>query len=141
MLPEREVARLLAGVDLFEDLPPKLLTEVARAAKVVEHDDGAVVMRERESGYALHVIVDGAAVVTVGGAARSRLEKGCCFGELSLIDDRPRSATVTAEGGLRTVTLTKPAFRGLLLEPEFAHRVMVGLTTRLRAAEAAPAHA
>ena len=135
MVPDRELEALLAGVYLFEGLPAPLLAQVARAAKVVDHADGARIMREGERGYALHVIVEGQAQATVGGIDRDVLGPGRYFGELSLIDDRPRSATVTALGPLRTITLTKPEFRGLLLEPEVAHRVMVGLAGRLREVE------
>jgi CRP-like cAMP-binding protein len=71
---------------------------------------GTVVIREGESGDRFHVIVEGTAAVTVRGVPRPALHAGECFGEIALVRDIPRTATITAEQPLHTLTLGRPEF-------------------------------
>ena len=67
-------------------------------------------MREGEAGDHFHVIVNGTAAVSVRGAPRPMLGAGDCFGEIALLRDIPRTATVTAEQPLRTLAFGREQF-------------------------------
>jgi CRP-like cAMP-binding protein len=67
-------------------------------------------VREGEVGYHFHIIVDGSAAVSVRGAPRPSLARGDCFGEIALLRDVPRTATITAEQPLRTLALGREEF-------------------------------
>jgi CRP-like cAMP-binding protein len=69
-----------------------------------------VVIREGEPGDYFYVIVDGTATVTVRGVPRPALHAGDCFGEIALLRDIPRTATITAQQPLRTLTLDRQEF-------------------------------
>lgn len=132
---EEAVGRL-GKVDLFEGLPTGVLLKVAMLGEERTFDPGTAMVREGESGGGLFVIFEGEAWVTVGGQERARLSAGDYFGEISLLDDEPRSATVTAHGTVRAFSLPSFTFRPLLEEHfEVADRVILRLCQRLRAAE------
>jgi CRP-like cAMP-binding protein len=67
-------------------------------------------MREGDAGDDFHVIADGSAAVTVRGVPRTVLGAGDCFGEIALLRDSPRTATVVAAQPLRTLALNRQAF-------------------------------
>src|SRR5262249_29008980 len=71
---------------------------------------GAVVIREGEPGDHFYLIVEGSAAVSVHGAPRPSLRRGDCFGEIALLRDIPRTATITAEQPLRTLALGREEF-------------------------------
>ena len=129
----RRAAPLLASVPLFAELPRRQLLEVARVAELRRYPDGSLVVRSGVRGTAFHVIVAGRAqAVTPGGHARE-LESGDGFGELSLLDGAPRSATVRALDGLLTLRIARPDFMRLLSEePTIAVGVLRGLVALVR---------
>jgi CRP-like cAMP-binding protein len=69
-----------------------------------------VVIREGEAGHEFHLIVEGSAAVSARGAPLALLQRGDCFGEIALLRDTPRIATVTAEQPLRTLALGRKEF-------------------------------
>jgi CRP-like cAMP-binding protein len=140
MADDKELIQLVKSVYLFSELPPKTVKQVVKAAKLVEHADRKVILREGDTGYGMHIVVEGTAQVSVAGEPKAILGRGSYFGELALIDGRPRTATVTAAGPLRTLALAQPAFRVFLREPSVALRMMAGLTGRLREAQDALTH-
>lgn len=73
-------------------------------------DAGEVVMAEGEAGDRFHLIADGNAAVSVEGVVRATLGVGDGFGEIALLRDIPRTATVTAVGPLRTFSLVRDEF-------------------------------
>jgi CRP-like cAMP-binding protein len=100
---------------------------------------GEVVIRAGDPGDAFYVIVRGRAGVAGKNLSRT-LREGDYFGEMALIDNGPRSATVIAVDELRTIVIPKSAFLTLLVrEPAFARRIMSSLAKRVRALERAPA--
>jgi CRP/FNR family cyclic AMP-dependent transcriptional regulator len=99
---------------------------------------GEIVIRAGEPADAFYVIVRGRAGVAGKNLSRT-LREGDYFGEIALIDDGPRSATVVAVDELRTIVIPKSAFLTLLVrEPGFARRIMAGVAKRVRALEQAP---
>lgn len=130
------VAEVLRRTDLFAAVGRKGLTSIAKQAKVVQHSSGAVIAQEGGGAAAFHVIVAGAASVHVKGRARPELGVGDYFGEVSLIDGKPRSATVVATSPLTTVSLASWDFRPILKsDPGVAVGLLAVMCDRLRAAE------
>jgi CRP-like cAMP-binding protein len=134
-----DLTQMLAAVDIFREVPPKMLKRIADSGKVVDFAPGHEVTTGGSHGVAFHLVTDGSAEVEVGGRPRGTLRPGQGFGEISLIDGLPRSATVRAgDGGLQTFALSAWEFRPLLEEnPTVAYALLKGLCARLRAAEAA----
>jgi len=89
-----------------------------------------VVMGEGEPGDHFYLIVGGSAAVSVQGAPRPPLHRGDCFGEISLLRDIPRTATVTAQQPLSTLTLGREEFL----------TAVTGNSTSMAAADALAAH-
>ncbi|WP_139980340.1 cyclic nucleotide-binding domain-containing protein [Nocardioides litoris] len=127
----------LAAIPLFAGLSKKQRGRLLDAGRTVVHHDGHEISREGEGALALHVVLDGKAVVSVGGEVRRALGPGDYFGEISLIDGRPRSASVVADGQLQTLAVPYVAFQSLLdADPGVARALLVLLCERLREAEA-----
>src|SRR5436190_24378351 len=113
MEPEERAAHL-KKVLLFEDLSDKEIKKVAESAKKVEHPEGKMIAEEGKEGFAFQLIVDGHAEVTVAGTGMRTLGPGDYFGEIALIDQGPRTATVTATEPVTTLALSAWTFRGMI---------------------------
>jgi CRP-like cAMP-binding protein len=125
----------LRKVPLFSACSARELRAIAGVVKEVKHPEGTIVATEGDPGVGLFVIVDGEAVVTIGGKRMAVLRSGDFFGEIALLDGGPRSATVTARSDLRLLGLTEWVFRGLLQEhPSIAVKTLEAMAGRLRAA-------
>jgi CRP/FNR family transcriptional regulator, cyclic AMP receptor protein len=111
----------LAAIPLFSHLSRNRLLSILRSTKPVEFPAGAVIVREGEAGTGFYVITKGTASVSVGGLERATLTSGAYFGEVSVIDGGPRSATITATTPVSTLELTSAALRSVLdREPDVA---------------------
>jgi len=128
---------LLRDVALFSACSKRELGHIASLVEEIEVPEGKVLMREGELGRELFVIVDGTANVAVGKKKRvARLGPGWTFGEVSLLDRGPRSATVTAHTDMHLLVLTARAFSTILEEsPSFSRKILKAMARRLRAAE------
>jgi Cyclic nucleotide-binding domain len=101
---------LLRNLPMFAPLPLAVTELLAAETEPRQFPVGAVVMREGEAGDHFHLIIDGSAAVSVQGVPRPSLHRGDCFGEIALLRDIPRTATVTAEKPLRTLALGREEF-------------------------------
>ena len=100
------VADELKRVPLFSGLSQRQLKQLARGFREREVKSGTPVIREGEkSGNSFFVIVDGAATASVGGNEVRKLGPGDHFGELALISERVRGATVTADEPMRCLVM------------------------------------
>jgi len=125
---------LLAHVDLFAELTPAELRKVAALAKPMEFATGEAVTEEGTAGGRFHLIESGRVKVVVGGRTRATLGADDYFGELSLIDGEPRSASVIAAEPLRTWSIAEWNFRPLLkTQGSISYKLLVMLCQRLRA--------
>lgn len=122
----------LKRAPLFEDLSRKELTELARMTEDVDLAAGKVLCREGDSGSEFFVIMEGEAEVTKAGKTLATRGGGEFFGEIALIEDIPRTATVTATTPLRFFVLRRQRFLRLLDEqPAIERKVMRALAKRL----------
>jgi CRP/FNR family cyclic AMP-dependent transcriptional regulator len=101
MASDPATVKALGATDLFSGLSKRSLEAVAASARTVQHPTGKQITAEGGSGVGFHLITDGTAIITVGDIERGRIGPGRYFGEISLIDGGPRSATVTAETPVR----------------------------------------
>lgn len=146
-MSNRELTATLAEVDLFRGLSHRVLSHIADSGSSAEYAEGTAVIVQGDSvtgfkafspaGVEMHVVLDGAARVLVNGEEVNRLTEGDYFGELSLIDGRPRSADIVADaGGLTTFALSRWTFEDLLdKHPEVAVPMLRVLCSRLRNVE------
>jgi CRP-like cAMP-binding protein len=122
----------LKKAPLFEGLSKKELAEVARITDDLQLSEGAVLCKEGTIGQEFFVIVDGTAEVTRKGKKVAVRGGGDFFGEIALLTDTKRTATVKATTPLRCFVLTRRDFRRLLDEtPSVERKVMTALAERL----------
>ena len=119
-------APLLAG------LSRKELTALAMMTEDMELDKGRVLCREGQRGEEFFIVMEGEVEVSRGGKKLRTLGSGGFFGEIALVEDLPRTATVTASTGIRFFVLTRRSFLRLLDEkPAVERKVMRSLARRL----------
>jgi len=127
----------LEEVNLLEGCSRRQLRAIARISEIVEVPAGTVLSRYGQPGEEFFVILDGHARVEVSPRKRSRLAPGQYFGEMSLLDGGPRSATVIAETPLRLLVIKRRDFSTLLREAtDLTQSLLVTLSRRVRHAEA-----
>jgi CRP/FNR family cyclic AMP-dependent transcriptional regulator len=123
----------LQSIELFSGLDKKDLRALANSFKEVEFQPGDDIVGEDKGGVGFFIIADGEATVTVRGEERARLGPGDHFGEIALIDEGARTATVTAATPLRAHGLTSWAFRPLVEHnPTIAWKLLQVMAKRLR---------
>jgi CRP-like cAMP-binding protein len=127
----------LKTIPLFAELTDKQLSSVSHQLRAVEQPEGAEVMCRGAGGVGFMIILEGEAEVTNPKGRTHKLGPGDYFGEMALLDDGGRSATVTALTDLHLVTIPEWSFKPFLLEyPQVAYRLLQTLTRRVREAEA-----
>lgn len=127
---------LLRRVPLFADFEKGDLERLARSFKERIFDAGHTVAEEGKGGAGFFVIESGEASVSVRGEERAKLGPGDYFGEIALIDDGARSATITADSELHCYGLVSWEFRPLVeSSASIAWQLLETLAKRLRAAQ------
>jgi CRP-like cAMP-binding protein len=127
---------LLRNVSLFSDLDEKDLRSLADEFSERRFSAGDTVSLEGEGGLMFFVVDGGEATVEVHGQEVAKLGPGSSFGEIALIDRRPRTATVTATTELRTFGLPVFVFRPFVeARPDVAWKLLEAMADRLATAE------
>jgi len=133
VLRRNEKAELLKRVPLFADCSRGELEEIAQLADEIDLAEGKELTRLGESGREFFVLLEGEADVSQDGRSINTLGAGDFFGEIALVEDTPRTATVTATTPVRVLVITDRAFRKLLGEqPELQRKVLVALAERVK---------
>jgi CRP/FNR family transcriptional regulator, cyclic AMP receptor protein len=130
----------LRRAPLFEGLSKKELTLLARVSEDMELAAGTVLCKEGDLGHEFFVIVDGETEVTRKGRKLASRSGGDFVGEIALLEEVPRTATVKAKTPLRVFVLTSRDFHHLLEEsPQVERKVLRALAKRVAALAADPA--
>jgi CRP/FNR family transcriptional regulator, cyclic AMP receptor protein len=128
-----EIIATLQTIPLFNGCTKKELASISRIVHHQEFPAGHSIVVQGREGAGLHVIIEGTVKVEVDGRSRRKLGPGSFFGEIALLDNGPRTATVTAETPLRTLSIVSWQFRGILEEqPKLAIRMLEDVCRRLR---------
>ncbi len=132
---------LLRRVSLFGSCTLKELRAVASLVDEIEVPEGEVLAREGATGKEFFVIAQGTAEVSRQGAQVASLGPGSFFGEISLLDGGPRTATIRATTPMHLLVVDSPSLSRLLNEtPSVALKMLRELARRLRAAEDSALH-
>jgi CRP/FNR family cyclic AMP-dependent transcriptional regulator len=126
-------AELLSTARLFDGIDADGMDQVAAVAVQVDFPADHVIARQGEIGTGFFVIVTGAVKVVRGGATIATLGPGDFFGELSVLDGRPRIAQVIADAPTTCLALATWDFEAVLLDqPKVTLAILRGLAARLR---------
>jgi CRP-like cAMP-binding protein len=131
---ERDWAEVLGALPLFARLSKRQLRGLAKHAKVADYSPGEPIVQRGARGDSFYLMLEGRASV-LGKSARA-LGPGDFFGEIALLDGGPRSRTVKATTGVRTMRLPRRAFvKALEDDPRIGLAIMEELAGRLRRLE------
>ena len=132
-MPDDHRLSLLATVPLFQSLDPSQLQRLANLAGDVHAADGDVLMRQGETGDEFFVVATGHVIIEREGQRLARLGPGDFFGEIALIDGRPRTATAIADGDAHLLVLDHGQFDELFDDfPELGRPIARALVDRIR---------
>ena len=119
---------------MFRGLGREELMAIANSSKEMAFAKGDAMVREGESGLGFYLILEGRAVVKTKGKELTRLGRGSFFGEMSLLDDQPRSADVVAEEPTKCRVLLRWNFWSAVSKnPKIARAMLQEMARRLRA--------
>jgi len=122
---------------LFQGLPDSEVRSIEKQLKIVKHPAGHEIVLRGEGGVGFMVITDGSVTVKTGQGKTRKLAEGDSFGEMALLDQEGRSATVKADTDVTLATIPEWNFKPFLKEhPEVAYRLLQTLSRRIRQAEA-----
>jgi CRP-like cAMP-binding protein len=134
VLRKNAKVELIKQVPLFSHCSKKELGMVAQIADEIDLSAGKTLMREGDRGREFFVLVEGNADVYKGERKVSTLGPGDFFGEIALVSERPRTATVTTASPVRTLVVTEQSFRSLIgRAPEVQRKVLRALADRVAA--------
>lgn len=123
----------LRRVALFSGLSKKELERVAAAGSEIDVTAGKVIMEQGHSGADAFVVLKGTFVVRRNGRKLAELNAGDIFGELALLDDGPRSATVQCISEGSVLAIGRGEFRAVLDDiPTLSHKLLAAMAGRIR---------
>ena len=127
----------LKDAKLLKGIPESEIRSIERQVKTVRHPAGHEIVLRGEGGVGFMIITDGTVTVkTVTGKSR-KLGPGDSFGEMALLDQEGRSATITADTDVTMASIPEWNFKPFLKEhPEVAYRLLQTMSRRIRQAEA-----
>jgi CRP/FNR family transcriptional regulator, cyclic AMP receptor protein len=129
-----EVVAYFRAIPLFEMVSKRAIHMIVAAATTRDVKAGTVLVEEGKLDRELFVILRGEATVSRGGRSLWTLGVGDFFGEIALLDRRPRTATVTARIDMRVMVLAAAAMEGIMRrEPAVARRMLAAMVKRLPA--------
>lgn len=141
MTSKKDGVQRLQGVPMFSELSKRDLERLWDQMKIVRHAAGHRIVAEGSPGYGFQLIIEGTAQVQRGSGRKVELGPGAFFGEMSVIDDGPRTASVTASTPIVTAALTSSVFKSFLTKhPQVMWKLLVHLAARLREEQSAAAN-
>ncbi|MBN2493900.1 MAG: cyclic nucleotide-binding domain-containing protein [Deltaproteobacteria bacterium] len=137
MISTVEKVLFLKSVDLFSQIPGEDLAQVAGIAQEISFEPGELIIQEGEMGDSLYLLVDGEVLVHRLTKEITRLGQRESFGEMAILDNEPRSASVSSVTDVTCLKVSRDDFYELMSEKiEIAHGIIRVLTHRLRDANA-----
>ena len=132
MLRRNRKVELLKGVPLFADCSKKELTQIAQIADELDFSAGKPLIKQGAPGREFFVLVDGTAEVQRDGRKIDTAGPGDFFGEMALLTDQPRNATVVTTSPVDVLIVTARSFRSLVENnPLIALKVMRAVAERV----------
>ncbi|MEC4984157.1 MAG: cyclic nucleotide-binding domain-containing protein [Oscillatoria sp. PMC 1068.18] len=133
MLSSFERLLFIRRVSIFQELRDEFLVQLASAMDEVAFPLNHTIFEEGEEGRSLYIVVSGRVKVHLGDRELAQLEKGTFFGEMSLFDAQPRSASVTTLDKCDCLTLNQLQLQDAIEEtPEIAVNITRALSRRIR---------
>ena len=137
-VPQTVRLEALRQVGLFKGVSKRSLIRIDQLSEVRSALPGAVIVAQGDAGNDMMVVLEGRASVTRGTRKLNELSVGQVFGEMALLDNQPRSASVTALEPMRMLVIHGPEFRKLMSKvPGLTDALLATLCARLRDAHAA----
>jgi CRP/FNR family cyclic AMP-dependent transcriptional regulator len=133
-MPLRRDAKieLIRSVPLFSSCSKRELAEIASMADELDFPEGKTLIKEGERGREFLVLVEGTVEVSRKGRKLAPLGRADCIGEIALVLDVPRTATVTTTSPVRALVLTNQSFQSLLEgSPQIQLKIIRSLAERL----------
>jgi CRP/FNR family transcriptional regulator, cyclic AMP receptor protein len=132
VLHRDQKVELIKHTPLFANCSKRELQEIAHIADEIDLREGKEMTRQGAPGREFFVLLEGEADVTKDGRRINLLSPGDFFGEIALVSDTPRTATVTATAPVRALVITDRSFRRLLKDqPEIQSKVLAALAARV----------
>ena len=132
MLRRNQKVELIKHAPLFANCSKRELEEIAHLSDEIDLNQGKEMTRQGSPGREFFVLLEGEADVAKDGRVINQLSAGDFFGEIALVSDSPRTATVTATTPVRALVITDRDFRHLLKDqPEIQSKVLAALAARL----------
>lgn len=132
-MAEDAYIRLLASVPLFEAFSKRDLSRLRTLVREARFNAGEEIITKGTAGSRVYIIVTGRAKVVTRERVLRTVTPGGLFGEMSLLDGQPTSATVRAETDVHTLTLSRTGFLGLLEDNwSLTKKVLASMSTRIR---------
>jgi CRP/FNR family transcriptional regulator, cyclic AMP receptor protein len=132
VLRRNQKVELIRKAPLFAHCSKKELEQIAQIADEIDLREGKEMTRQGARGREFFVLLEGAADVDKDGRRINTLGRGDFFGEIALVSDTPRTATVTATSPVRALVITDRSFRRLLQDiPEIQAKVLSALAERI----------
>jgi CRP-like cAMP-binding protein len=133
MLTSIERLLLVRGVPIFKELRDEFLVRLASIMNEVSYPSSKMIFAQGQEGRSLYIVVAGRVRVHLEDKDLAILDKGSCFGEMSLFDAEPRSASVTAISGCDCLILTQQQLYEAIDEtPDIAVNIIRLLSRRIR---------
>jgi len=132
-VPKPKLDEILGSVPIFQGLSKRQLRQVAAVSEVVDYMAGHSIVREGEIGDTFYVVLHGQAKVTVKGRTIHRAVPGDHFGEISLLDGGPPTATVSSETPMRLLSISRKSFlRAIEKDPQISFAMMGTMARMIR---------
>jgi CRP-like cAMP-binding protein len=139
MTGSTDIASSLASVPFLSGLDKKQLRLIAESGKELSYRPGETIVEEGTMGVGFYLLLDGAVEVRKRSKVLATLSKGQFFGEMSLVDEHPRSADVVAVQPTKCLTISTWVFAAMVKQhPELALPMLKELARRLRDAQKSP---
>ena len=124
---------LLKSVNLFQNIPGNILSKIAQIASEIHLEEKDIIFKEDDSGSSLFVIISGKVDIIKNTQIIASLGPGNCIGEMSLLDQEPRSADAVSNGESTLLKIDRDGFFELMASnSEIIKQIMKMLTKRLR---------